>query len=100
VTFTPNYWLNEEKTLEYINKVILPFIQAKCEELKLQPALVEFEGQLTDFVHSLLDTNKVAKVPPNCIDCLQPTNLAVNRSAKEILHRKFVLGILIKLNRN
>ena len=27
VTFTQNHWCNEDKTLEYIHKVVLPFIQ-------------------------------------------------------------------------
>ena len=35
VTFMENHWSNEEKTLEYIHKVILPFIQKKPNELKL-----------------------------------------------------------------
>ena len=51
----------------------------------------EFRGQLTDAVHSLLDANHiyVVKVPPNCTDRLQPMDLAVNRSIKEFLRRKF-----------
>ena len=76
VTFTQNHWSNEDKMQEYIHKVILPFVQAKRKELKLQVdhgALViydEFKGQLTDTVHSLLDANHiyVVKVPPNCTD--------------------------------
>jgi len=97
VTFTPNHWSNEEKTLVHIHKVILPFIEAKHKELKLQrdhPALVmydEFKGQLTNSVHSLLDSNKiyVVKIPPNCTDWLQPMDLSVNRSVKEYLRTKF-----------
>ena len=97
ITFTPNHWSNEEKALEYIHKVILPFIQKKHTELKLpvdHGAMViydEFRGQLTDAVHSLLDANHiyVVKVPANCTDHLQPMDLAVNRSIKEFLRRKF-----------
>ena len=70
---------------------------AKHKELKLQPdhpALViydEFKSQLTDSVHSLLDTNKiyVVKVPPNCTDRLQPMDMSVNKSVKEFLRTKF-----------
>ena len=36
VTFTQNHWSNEDKTLEYIHKVILLFVRAKRKELKLQ----------------------------------------------------------------
>ena len=97
VIFTPNHWSNKGKTLEYIDKIILPFIQAKRRELKLQadhgPLVIydEFKGQLTDTVHSLLDANHiyVVKVPLNCTDHLQPMDLAVNRSVKELLRKKF-----------
>jgi len=93
VTFTQNHWSNEEKTLEYIHQVILPFVQAKHQELKLEAdhcALViydEFKEQLMDAVHSLLDANHiyVVKVPPNCTDRLQPMDLTVNRLVKEFL---------------
>ena len=39
----------------------------------------------------LLDANHiyVVKVPPNSTDRLQPMDLAVNRSVKEFLHKKF-----------
>jgi len=62
VTYTPNHWSNEQK---YITKIILPYVKGKRSELKLgddQPALViydEFKGQLTDAVHSLLDSNHI-----------------------------------------
>jgi len=65
VTFTPNHWSNKEKTLEYINEVILPVVQVSREELKFQPhqpPLVtydEFKGQLLDPVHSFMDSNNI-----------------------------------------
>ena len=43
ITCTPNHWSNEEKTKEYIRKVILPYVRSKRHELKLSanhPALV------------------------------------------------------------
>ena len=97
VTYTPNHWSNEVKTLEYITKVILPYVEGKQTELKLQrdqPALViydEFKGQLTDAVHSLLDSNHiyVVKVPPNCTGRLQPMDLSANKSAKDFLRKQF-----------
>ena len=48
-------------------------------------------SQLTDAVHSLLDSNHiyVVKVPPNCTGRLQLMDLAVNKSAKDFLPKKF-----------
>ena len=46
VTFTSNHWSNEEKALEYLHKVIFPYIKRRNEELKLEDnhkALVLFD---------------------------------------------------------
>ena len=75
----------------------IPQKKRKRSELKLQddqPALViynEFKGQLTDAVHSLLDSDHiyVVKVTPNCTGNLQPMDLAENKSAKDFLHKQF-----------
>ena len=97
ITFTPNHWSNEDKTKEYINNIIIPYIQRKRKELKLSPshpALAiydEFKGQLTPGIFSLLEANQVfvVKVPPNCTDRLQPMDLSVNKAVKEFLRKKF-----------
>ena len=72
VTFTANHWSNEQKTKEYIENIILPYVSKKREEhgQPNQTALVifdEFKGQVTDDVFSMLDSNsiQVVKIPPN-----------------------------------
>jgi len=97
ITHTPNHWSNEDKMKEYIQKIILPYVSAKRENLKLQPthtALAiydEFKGQLTPAIFSLLEANNiiVVKVPANCTDRLQPMDLSVNKAVKDFLRKKF-----------
>ena len=35
VTCTPNHWSNEDKMMEYIEKIILPYVEGKRKELEL-----------------------------------------------------------------
>ena len=73
----------------YIERIILPYITKKREELKLQfdyPALVIFEkftGQGTKKALKLLKNNNihVVLVPTNCTDRLQPLDISVNKPA-------------------
>ena len=38
ITFTPNHWSNEDKTMEYINNIIIPYVQRKRKDLKVSPS--------------------------------------------------------------
>ena len=104
VTYTPNHWSNEEKMIEYIQKIILPYVKAKRKHMKLcptHPAMAiydEFKDQLTPAVFTLLEENDILdiKVPPNCIDCLQPMDLAVNKAVKDFYGENSEFGILGK----
>ena len=97
VTFTPNHWSNEEKMIEYIEKIILPYVRAQRTKLKLSdsyPSLAIFDvfrGQQTAPVLSLLEKNNIycVFVPANCTDRLQPMDLSVNKSAKEFMRAQF-----------
>ena len=97
ITATPNHWSNEVKTKEYIEKIIIPYVKRKRLELKLSAdhsALTifnVFKGQMTEEVFSMLEENNihVVKVPANCTDRLQPMDLSVNKSMKELMHSKF-----------
>ena len=97
VTCTPNHWSNEDKMKEYIELIIIPYVDRKCKELKLssdQPALAIFDvfkGQQTEDVTKLLDENNihVVSIPANCTDRLQPMDLSVNKSVKEYMQSKF-----------
>ena len=96
-TYSANHWSNEETMTDYFNKIILPYITDKRNQLNLSsnhPALLifdNFKGQCTQDILKLLDTNNidVVIIPPNCTDRLQPLDLSVNKPAKEYLRDKF-----------
>ena len=97
ITCTQNHWANEQTMEEYLNHIIIPYIQDKRKEHKLPddyPALVlydVFKGQCTANVSSILQANNILYVliPPNCTDRLQPLDLSINKPAKDFVKQKF-----------
>ena len=86
-------WSNEQKTKEYIRKIILPYVEAKrkAHGRPNQTALVifdEFKGQVTDDVCNLLDNHniQVVKVPQNSTE---PMDHSINKSVKDYLRDNF-----------
>jgi len=53
ITYTPNHWSNEEKAIQHIQRIVVPYLKRKREELNLlstQKALLIFDvfkGQTT-----------------------------------------------------
>ena len=97
LSFTPNHWSNEEKTKEYLESIIIPYIKTKRHELGLDdtfPALVIFDvfkGQTTEAMFQLLRDNNiyVVTIPANCTDKLQPMDLSVNKALKNSMKQQF-----------
>ena len=97
LTFTENHWSNEITMIDYVEKIFVPYVQSKREELGLDatyPALAifdEFNGQTTDAIFSRLENNHIYYiiVPPNCTDKLQPLDVSVNKPAKAFLRNCF-----------
>ena len=97
ITHTANHWSNEETMKEYIEVVILPYVNKKKEDLQLpdeQSALLifdNFKAQCTSSILTLLDNHSinVALIPANCTDRLQPLGLSINKAAKEFLRTEF-----------
>lgn len=89
-TFSSNHWANESTMVDYVDKILVPYINEKRSELKLEPeypALVlfdQFKGQMTEGVLKKLDENHIHRVfvPCNCTDRLQPLEVSVNKAAK------------------
>ena len=77
----------------------MPYVSKKKEETNLPESrralciFDNFSGQVTDNVLQLLDSNHIDTVfvPANCTDQLQPLDLSVNKSVKDILREKFEL---------
>ena len=97
ITHSDNHWSNEFTMKEYVEKILVPYINRKRAELNLssnQPALLifdNFKAQTTSSMLKLLDsyTINVALLPANCTDRLQPLDLSVNKAAKDFLHSRF-----------
>ena len=97
ITCTENHWSNESTMEAYIEKILVPYVDGKRTELKLQadyPALVifdKFTGQRTEKILKLLEDNHLyfVMVPANCTDRLQPMDISVNKAAKNFLRQKF-----------
>ena len=92
-----NHWSTESTMIRYIEKVIVPFVDAKRAELKLSttyPALAIFDcftGQTTPAVKSLLRKHHIrfVIVPPNCTDKLQPLDISVNKPIKGEMKKRY-----------
>ena len=58
VIYIPNHWSDEQKTKQYIHKIILPYVEAK-HKIHGRPnqialvIFVKFKGQVTDNVYNL-----------------------------------------------
>jgi hypothetical protein len=91
ITFTQNHWANKATTEDYIMKILVPYVVKKRSELCLpfdQLALVifdRFKAQRTEKILALLDNHhiRIANVPLNCIDRLQPLDISVSKAAKK-----------------
>ena len=96
ITCTENHWANEVSTLQYIDKILLPYVTKTRKEQKLPPnqccivIFDRFKAQCTATVLQVLEENNIlALVPPHCTDRLQPLDIAVNKSVKEFLRAEF-----------
>ena len=90
ITHSDNHWSNETTMINYIAKIIIPFVRNKRRELKKtedQVALAifdEFKRQVTQACSEMLWENNILFicVPANCTDQLQPLDVSLNKAAK------------------
>ena len=72
ITYTASCWANEKTTLEYIRKVLLPYVDRRHELHLLNniPALViydKFKAQCTEAVIKVLRDNNVHILDGSCL---------------------------------
>ena len=94
ITQSPKHWSTEQTMVEYIEEIIIPYIESKRADVGDKPALVimdNFKGQITSTINSLLEAHDihVCLLPANTTDLLQPMDISVNKPAKDFLKRKF-----------
>ena len=95
ITHSPKHWSNEATMIQYIENIIIPYINSTWEAFEdVTPALIimdNFKGQITSSVINLLEANNihVCLLPPNTTDRLQPMDVSVNKPAKDFLNKQF-----------
>lgn len=97
MTFSENHWANEKTTEDYLKFILVPYVIQTRKDCCLpadHAALVifdRFKGQCTEKILSFINDNhlRIAIVPANCTDRLQPLDISVNKAVKEFLHGKF-----------
>ena len=88
VVFTANHWSNTDKSLEFFDEIIFPYLKKKKEENGLpkeQHSLVimdTFKGQDNDVLKEFCSKNRceLVIVPHNLTNKFQPLDLSVNYS--------------------
>ena len=76
ITHSPKHWSTEETTIQYVNNIIVPFVEKTRELLGDDKATViimdNFKGQITATMNELLEQHNIHSclLPPNTIDCL------------------------------
>ena len=95
ITHSPRHWSTECTMIDYINHIIVPYVNATRVRLgQNAPALVimdNFKGQTTPQINEIFEQHNihVCLLPPNTTDRLQPMDLSVNKPAKDFLKRRF-----------
>jgi hypothetical protein len=104
-TFTPSHFANAATTLQYVEKIIVPFIQNQRdarvargesteEKEKARWALLiwdNFSAHADASVSRHLSTNRIHSLflPPRCTSQSQPLDVLINGAEKRLLSRHF-----------
>ena len=97
VTHSENHWSTEETMIEYLEKVIIPYVVETRERLDLaddHPALAIFDVFSAYHCNSVLAKLKSHNihqvfVPAGCTGELQPLDVGVNQDFKQLMKNSF-----------
>ena len=96
ITHSPRHWSTETTMLQYIENIILPYVEGVrhrlgCGDSAALVIIDNFKGQITPAVNDLLESNNIhtCLLSPNTTDRLQPLDISVNKSVKDYLKRRF-----------
>ena len=95
VTHSHNHWSNEDTMVQYVDNIILPYVEKVREKVGAEKAALvimdNFKGQTTTKITNRLEENNIliSRLPPNMTDRLQPMDISVNKPAKEYLKKEF-----------
>ena len=97
VTFSENHWSNTEKSIEYFEETIFPYLsKIKREkgypEEQMSLAIMDsFKGQDNDILKELCEENycKTKIVPHNLTNKFQPLDVSVNKPSKAFITNKY-----------
>ena len=97
ITHSHNHWSKEDIGMEYLKKIIFPYIKSKCKGLKLPEnakmwlILDVFEEQTTSAVNDLQKKNDIIAIHVlnNQTNLFQPLDISVNKSAKCFIAEKY-----------
>ena len=97
VTCTENHWSNTEKSIEFFEEIIFPYL----EKVKIENGYPEeqhslvimdtFKGQDNDTLKELCSENncEVVIVPHNLTNKFQPLDISVNKAAKAFIQNLY-----------
>ena len=95
VTQTTNHWADENTSIDMLQKILIPYAEAKRKELgvsdKPWPLICDvFKGQWTDALKDVVkeSNGKMVPVPNNWTNYFQPLDLTVNKNSKDFLRQE------------
>ena len=97
ITYSSSDWSNEAIVTNYFNKIIFPYLEKKCKDLKLEKnakgllILDVFMGQTKNAANELLQKNDIAVIhlPNNHTNLFQPLDVSVNKRTKCYLSSRY-----------